>query len=215
MWVNSEEGYQNLKRFFFGDVGVDGSLKINTVCLPKKIALAQAKGKEVRASYHIEVITKVRDARWDLYRRNVHDESAIYLAHEDVVKGDKHLKLFSSYLALDSITQVRKNRRNKNEMGFAISLAMLTPEYVVDNKFFFDDYYKGDYLFNDQLKLKVKIESDRSVISYQWSSHDDDKWTTELLLGPITLPYLLIIPCVEEVSPRIDVVLELLISPNI
>jgi hypothetical protein len=92
---------------------------------------------------------------------------------------------------------------------------MLTPEYVVDNKFFFDDYYKGDYLFNDQLKLKVKIESDRSVISYQWSSHDDDKWTTELLLGPITLPYLLIIPCVKEVSPRIDAVLELLISPNI
>lgn len=213
--VNSEEGYQNLKRFFFGNVRVDGSLRINSLNLPKKIAQAQAKGKEVRAAYHIEVITKVRDARWDLYRRTVHDESAIYLAHDDVAKGDKQIRLFSSYLATDSITPVRKNRRNNSEMGFAVSLGLLSPEYVVDNKFFFDDYYKGDYLFNDQLKFKVKIESDRSVIKYQWSSDNDDKWTTEVLAGPIASPWLLKIPYLKDASPGIDAVLELLISPNI
>lgn len=213
--VNSEEGYQNVKRFFFGDVRVDGSLKINSVSLPKKIAQAQAKGKEVRAAYYLEVITKVRDAHWDLYRRTVHDESAIYLRHEDVVEGGKQIRLFSSYLSTDAITQASKNRRNDNEVGFAINVGMLSPEYVVDNKYFFDDYYKGDYIFNDQLKLKVKIESGRSVVSYQWSSQDDDNWMTEVLVGPIESVWLLEIPYVKEAKPGIDAMLELAISRNV
>ena len=32
--VNSEEGYQNLIRFLFGDVRVDGTLEIDQVTLP-------------------------------------------------------------------------------------------------------------------------------------------------------------------------------------
>lgn len=211
--VNSEEGYQNLKRFFFGDVRVDGSLTINSVQLPKKIAQAQAKGKEILAAYHLEVITKVRDARWDLYRRTVQDESAIYLSHKEAMKGGKQIKLFSSFLATDAIAPVSKNRRNKSEMGFAINIGMLSPEYVVDNKFFFDDYYQGDYVFNDQLKLKVKFESARSVVSYQWSSHEGDDWITEVLMGPITSPWLLKIPYLKDAKPGIDAVLELLVSP--
>ena len=32
--VNSEEGYQNLTRFLFGDVRIDGSLEVRDITLP-------------------------------------------------------------------------------------------------------------------------------------------------------------------------------------
>ncbi len=37
------------------------------------------KGKEIRASYHFEVITRVSKAHWDLHRRLVNENSAIFL----------------------------------------------------------------------------------------------------------------------------------------
>lgn len=211
--VNSEEGYQNLKRFFFGDVRVDGCMKINSLTLPKKIAQAEAKGKKIEAAYHLEVVTKVRDDRWDLYRRTVQNESAIYLSHDKVKQADCQVMLFSSFLATDAITRVRKNSRNDNEMGFAINVGMLVPEFVVDNKYFFDDYYVGEYIFNDQLKLKVKIESSRTVVKYHWTSQEDNDWITEILVGPLESPWLINIPYIKQGHPGIDAVFELTVLP--
>ena len=212
--VNSEEGYQNLRRFFFGDVRVDGCMKINSLSLPKKIAKAESDGKKIEAAYHLEVVTKVRDARWDLYRRTVQDESAIYLSHDEVSQPGHEVMLFSSFLAIGAInTKAPKNRRNSTEMGFAINVGMLAPEFVVDNKFFFDDYYVGEYIFNDQLKLKVKVESSQTVVKYHWTSQEDNDWATEILVGPLTSPWLISIPYVKAGQPGIDASFELTVHP--
>lgn len=206
--VNSEEGYQNLKRFFFGDLRVNGDLVIHSVTLPKKIEQAKNKGKEIRAAYHLEVATKVRDARWDLHRRKVDEGSAIFMNHEELESGKKRARLFSSFLSRDAIL------KNSQYMGFAINLGLLAPEYVVDNRLFFNDYYQGDYIFNDQLKIMVKFADGNCVFKYQWSNANDDSWTNKVHVGPIETDWLIKIPYQKDAKPGINATLELLISPH-
>src|SRR5262249_46538976 len=67
--VNSEEGYQNLTRFLFGDIRIDGSLEVRDITLQADVQQAHLAGKQVRASYQFEVIARVRGAHWDLSRR--------------------------------------------------------------------------------------------------------------------------------------------------
>ena len=216
--VNSEEGYQNLKRFFFGDICINGILKIKHISLPKKIEAARKKAREIKAAYHFEVVTKVRDARWDLYRRTVDESSAIFKRYEDIQDGETEIRLFSSYLSKDEIFKNKERnigRRNNDEfMGFAINLGLLVPEYVVDKRYFFDDYYAGDYIFNDQLKLLVKADSSATVVKYQWSHQSNDQWVNVVHTGPIENEWLIEIPCLKEGEPGIDASLNLLISPH-
>ena len=206
--VNSEEGYQNLKRFFFGDFCVKGNFIINKIHLPKKIEQAKKKGKTIRAAYHLEVVTKVRDARWDMYRRTVDEKSAIYINHEEIENQQKTVRLFSSFLSKDSII------KNSKYMGFAINIGLLAPEYVVDNRLFFDDYYQGNYIFNDQLKILIKLENGNCVLKYQWAQADDDTWTNKVHVGPIETEWLIKIPYTKPGNPGIEATLELVVSPH-
>jgi hypothetical protein len=128
--------------------------------------------------------------------------------HEEIESGGKTVRLFSSYLARDAIL------KNSQYMGFAINLGLLAPEYVVDNKLFFDDYYEGDYVFNDQLKILVKFENGNCVFKYQWSNTEDDAWTNKVHVGPIETDWLIKIPYIKDTHPGIDATLELLISPH-
>ena len=54
--VNSEEGYQNLTRFLFGALRVDGILDVDDITLPVEVQKAQDEGKKVSASYQFEIV---------------------------------------------------------------------------------------------------------------------------------------------------------------
>ena len=60
--VNSEEGYQNLRRFLFGNIRIDGSLEVRDITLPADVEQARKAGQQVRASYQFEVVARVRGA---------------------------------------------------------------------------------------------------------------------------------------------------------
>ena len=53
--VNSEEGYQNLTRFLFGALRVDGIFEIDDISLPAEVDKERLAGRKVRASYQFEV----------------------------------------------------------------------------------------------------------------------------------------------------------------
>ena len=59
--VNSEEGYQNLTRFLFGDVRIDGILDIDDITLPPIVQKEFDAGKSVKASYQFEIVVSVRE----------------------------------------------------------------------------------------------------------------------------------------------------------
>ena len=75
--VNSEEGYQNLVRFLFGDVRADGRLEVDEITLPPAVQAQKDEGKEVRASYLFEVGISVRGKPWQLHRRLASEHSAV------------------------------------------------------------------------------------------------------------------------------------------
>lgn len=158
--VNSEEGYQNLQRFLFGRVRVDGFLDVQDVSLPPKVEAARnpkgdnKKGKPIRASYHFEVITRVRKAHWDLHRRLVNENSAIFMQYDEIVdrqRKQKPIQILSAFLKKAS-SEARRER-----LGFSIELGVLVPEYIVDGFLLMDDKYEGGYLYRDKITLLVAV----------------------------------------------------------
>jgi len=106
--VNSEEGYQNLVRFLFGDIRVDGALEVNDVTLPTELEALRKAGRQVRASYHFEAVATVRGAHWDLSRRIADENSTVFrkygeLFPERAVKDDRpnhdSPELFTAFLS--------------------------------------------------------------------------------------------------------------------
>ena len=66
--VNSEEAYQNLSRFLFGDVRVDVHADFDEVRVPDDLKAADKDGK-VDALYQIEMTASPRGKLWYLSRR--------------------------------------------------------------------------------------------------------------------------------------------------
>ena len=149
--VNSEEGFQNLVRFLFGDVRVDGVLEVENITLPPKLERARADGKKIRASYHFEVAGRVRGQYWDLHRRLTSESSAIFRKFDDLTAArPRHPHLFSTFLSAGA----RVNTRRPS-LGFSIDLGVQVPQYEVDGLLWMDDHYEGGYLFRDKLNIDV------------------------------------------------------------
>ncbi len=154
--VNSEEGYQNLARFFFGNVRVDGTLLVDQLTLPPKVQQAKDKGKSIKASYHFEVIVSVRGKQWQMHRRTLGENSAVFRKFDDLFHADKtpnrdrSPQLFS--LFLDGSQRVVSSRRS---LGFAVDVAVLVPDYEVDGFLFLNDHYEGGYLYRDRIYVEA------------------------------------------------------------
>ena len=116
--VNSESCYQNLTRFLFGNIRIDGTLIIEELSLPKKVQDAHDAGKQVRASYHFETVVRVRGQRWDLHRRLVDEGSAIFRQFDELFRAERprHPHLFSTFLALS-----KRNNTRRKSLGFAVA----------------------------------------------------------------------------------------------
>lgn len=146
--VNSESGYQNLSRFLFGDVRVDAKLEIDEVTYPPKVQRRINEGKNVMAAYHVEIVARVRGARWDLHRRLTGEQSAIFVDQDRIT--ERPISLMSGFL----MKAGRINTRRPS-LGFSIDLGVLVPEYEIDGFMFLDDHYDGGYLYRDKINLEV------------------------------------------------------------
>lgn len=148
--VNSEEGYQNLKRFLFGNLRVETFLEVDDISLPADLEKKRVAGKKIQASYHLEVVARVRGKRWDLHRRTVNEDSALFVPFERLlVKRSLHL---ASAFLMDA---ERVDMRRQG-LGFSLDLGILVPEYEVDGALFLKHHFDGGYLFRDKINLEVK-----------------------------------------------------------
>jgi hypothetical protein len=156
--VNSEDGYQNLERFLFGDVRVDGVLEVKDITLPAAVQERRDAGKEVRASYHFDVTVRVRGVIGAaLHRRDVEHKSSILRKYDELVprKAGAHPRnphLFSVFLSADPAKRAQKGR---SSLGFSIDLAVHVPEYEIDGVLFFDDHFEGGFIYRDKINLEA------------------------------------------------------------
>ena len=153
--VNSEEGYQNLTRFLFGDVRVDGVLKVEELALPPSVDRALKDDRKVRASYHFETVLRVRGARYDLHRRVVEESSAVFRTFDEMLKpaagGDpRYPHLFSAFLSAR-----HRTKRGSGPLVFSIDLSVRVPEYEVDGSLWLDEHIEGSCLYRDSLTLEA------------------------------------------------------------
>ena len=214
--VNSEEGYQNLSRFLFGDVRVDGVLRVRQLTLPPKIQRALDAGERVRASYHFEAIVRCRGAVWDLHRRTAGEQSAVFRTFNDLFGASaRDPYLFSAYLS--SGARVNRNRRS---LGFSVDLGVLVPDYEIDRALWLDDHHEGGYLFRDKLNFELTLPSaggDLAGSALRWGLDSRcPNRTSRPAAGPAAGDggaAVFTVPVRQRSRPGIDAELELRVRP--
>lgn len=213
--VNSEEGYQNLARFLFGDVRVDGVLEVEALSLPSEIQKAKDDRKKIRASYHFETVVKVRGYDWDLHSRTVAEESAVFRTFDEMFPDDgspRNPYLFSAYLSTAA-----KVKRRRPSLGFAVELGVLVPDYEVDGFLMFDRHYKGSRLYRDTLTIEATPVADpggtqRYSIRYGYESRSPNRATRTAELTPTGDAFVCRIPIDSKSVPGITGMLALYCS---
>ena len=157
--VNSEEGYQNLIRFLFGDLRADGYLDIDELTLPPDVQREYDRGKSVRASYLFEIIVSVRGKQWQLHRRTAHENSAVFRKFDELFPKKRGSRkparaesplLFTAFL--DMAHRVDPTRRT---VAFAVDLCVRVPEYEVDGILFLKNHFEGGHLFRDMITVEA------------------------------------------------------------
>lgn len=153
--VNSEEGYQNLVRFLFGDLRVDGVLEIVDLPLPPSVQKAKESGKQVRASYYFEATVAPRGAlNFKLTERRRDTFSAVLRGFDELLDLDKtDQDLPRSPVLFSAFLDSRKVTLGKTVV-FSLELAISTTGYTIDNKLW-DQHVEGEYLFRDTLTIKT------------------------------------------------------------
>ncbi len=164
--VNSEEGYQNLRRFLFGALKVDVRLQIDELLLPKKVQELKDEGKTIRASYNIETTARVRGATYYLNERKVDQGSAILRKYDDLVKDKKPVYLFTGYL-----DPTAKTIEDEDEpLAFVVRVAVQVPMYEVNNKFWLDEHIEGSWSVDETILFHLYTNEAPMKLKYGLSS---------------------------------------------
>ncbi len=157
--VNSEEGYQNLTRFLFGTFRVDGILDIDDITLPLEVQKPFDEGKTVRASYQFEIAASVRGCQWQMTRREVRENSAIFRSYHDLFPGqdgtnrppDRSQSPHLFTVFLDPSKSVKASR----SVSFAFDLKVLVPDYEVDGLIFLKRHYEGGFILRELILVEA------------------------------------------------------------
>lgn len=174
--VNSEEGYQNLTRFLFGDVLVDGILEVENLPLPPAIQKAYDEKKEVRGSYYFEATVAPRGAMdYKLTERRKETFSAVLrtydeLFHVDRVKDVAEPRmpvLFSVFLDTHRITVGRT-------LVFGVELRVSSTDYEINGFLFLDRNVPGENLFQNTVVIRATPDGDGWKVRYNLA---DDAWS--------------------------------------
>ena len=195
--VNSEEAYQNLARFLFGDVRVDLWLDIDDVRVPQELEKADANG-DLDALYQFEVLASPRGKRWYLTRRVAEEDSVACRRHLDIKKATNKnaRKVYLSTIFLANRYRVNPKRAT---LAYSLTLGVRAPDYEVARKFWPDRHFEGEYLFRDSIVIEMKppqTEDGDWEVQYDWQSDNVGQASTpvsakELKQGKVevTIPF--------------------------
>lgn len=176
--VNSEESYQNLVRFLFGDVRIDIwlDIDIDKLAVPEKLEQADRE-ERLDALYQIEILAAPRAKRWYLTRRVAEEDSVACRTHKQLRHDPNARKIYLSSVFLAN------NFRTTDSWGMAykVSLGIRVPDYEVDKRFWKDQHFEGGYLFQDAVVIELappQPGSDEWQVMYDWQSDNVGQATT-------------------------------------
>lgn len=183
--VNSEEAYQNLSRFLFGDIRVDIWLEVSSVTLP---AALQPREADVEALYQFELLASPRGKRWYLTRRISEEDSPACRTHTELTRPqqdrDRVMYLSSVFL----MNRARVNVKNPS-LAYAMTLGVKVPDYQVERRFWADQHYEGGNLFRDTAIVEMVPPAEEGgewSVKYGWMSKEDGVATKVLKYKVLT-----------------------------
>ena len=174
--VNSEEGYQNLVKFLFGNVKVTGVLEVEHLPLPPSVEKEYKNNKKVKASYFFESTLVPRGAiTYKLTERRKETSSAVLRKFDKLFPSgtqspsddSRSPVLFSTFLNT-------KHVLHGKTMVFSIDLSVSTTGYEIDGFLWVNQYIEGENLFRNMLTIRATPEKDEWNIRYNFS---DDNWS--------------------------------------
>lgn len=169
--VNSEEAYQNLTRFLFGDVRVDIWVDVDSIRLPAAVQAEADKDRKVNALYQFEVLASPRGKLWFLTRRTAEEDSVACLTHEEwSTAPKKHGSQFLSTVFLANRARVNKQQPS---LAYSMSLGVRVPDYEIDRKLWINEHYEGGYLFRNAILVEMvppQNKGDRWKVTYAWQN---------------------------------------------
>jgi pimeloyl-ACP methyl ester carboxylesterase len=169
--VNSEEAYQNLARFLFGDVRVDIYLEIASVTLPAD--LQKEDPAKIEALYQFELCASPKGKRWFLTRRQSIEDSPAVRTHAQLTGTDakeKRIYLSSVFLSKRARVDVESDT-----LSYSMTFAAKVPDYQLNKKFWPNEHYEGANLFSDSAIIRVSppapdVADQKSwIVDYGWS----------------------------------------------
>jgi len=171
--VNSEEAYQNLSRFLFGDVRIDIWVDVDQLRLPEAVQKAVDDKKKINALYQLEVLASPRGKMWFLTRRTSEEDSVACLTHEQwsADKG-KRKSLYVSTVFLANRARVNPRRKS---LAYSMTLGVRVPDYEVDRKLWINEHYEGGYLFRNAIILEMvppQKEGDKWKVTHTWQEQE-------------------------------------------
>jgi PGAP1-like protein len=190
--VNSEESYQNLVRFLFGDIRVDIWLDVEEIRVPSALQTEEAAGKEIDALYQFEILASPRGKLWYLTRRVAEEDSVACLTHKEwktwknsEASAKKPLSFYLSTVFLDNDARVDKTR---SSLAYSMTLGARVPDYEVERRLWLNEHYEGGYLFRDSAIVEIFPPQNSTAdweVKFDWQSVNPGKATTSLLPRPL------------------------------
>jgi hypothetical protein len=175
--VNSEEAFQNLARFLFGDVRVDLWLDIEDIRLPDVVKKEEDAGRAVDALYQIEMLASPRGKLWYLSRRTTEEDSVACVAHANW-KETRSLYLSSVFLA--NSAKVNPKRRS---LAYNMTLGIRVPDYEIERRLWVNEHYEGGYLYRNSIILEMvppRSAKEKWKVTYAWQDSGVAPATTEV-----------------------------------
>lgn len=167
--VNSEEAYQNLVRFLFGDVRVDIWVDVEEIRLPAEVEQAAKEGRKISALYQFELLASPRGKLWYLTRRTAEEDSVGCLTHEEWTSAPKkNGQQFLSTVFLSNRARVNKKR---SSLAYSVSLGVRVPDYEIENKHWINKHYEGSYLYRNAIVLELvppAVKGGKWKVNYAW-----------------------------------------------
>jgi hypothetical protein len=150
--VNSEESYQNLIRFLFGDIRADVWIDFEEIRLPVKVQDAEDQGRSVNALYQIELAASPKGKPWYLTRRTSEEDSVACLTHAEWKSNPSSRSVYVSSIFLANSARVDPE---KPGLSYSLSLGIRVPDYEIERKLWMDQHYEGGYLYRDVLIIEL------------------------------------------------------------
>lgn len=159
--VNSESGYQNLRRFLFGSIRITAKLYVDKVDLPPGVQQKFDQGAEVRGSYYFDTVTGVRAGpNYVLNERRYNQASALLRTYAELIDDKKAVYLFTGYLTKEA------RQATDQALMFMIDFGVRIPLFEINRKFWFDEHFEG-FMYQEHITLAIRDKTLRYGLSFK------------------------------------------------